>query len=264
MRIYHFTLIFTVFALIMFAMTAFSVEERLDEERRSNNLDLLLDKASQSAADVLKEAHASGVYGVRDLAVDTFFASLAAGLGLSDGTPALTMLRLYVPVIVVADESTIFACYDEFGRADNGTATLTRKWSEPISRAECNLEKCLEDYCNRHNEVAQRAGITYEFYLPETEGGLYLRSGEGPGFFALFQGYPSDRSDGKTYNSFSFAGTGIDEAEQFFINLQGEGYASERYFHRKDCRFLTEESIMFGSKKKCAEYGAFECPECGD
>ena len=264
MRIYHFTLIFAVFAVIMLAMAAFSIEETLDEERRADNLDLLLDKASQSAADVLKEAHASGVYGVRDLSVDTFFASLAAGLGLSDGTPALTMLRLYVPVIVVVDGDIMYVCYDEFGRSDDGTSTLVRKWSDPITREHGKFEKCLDYYCNKHNEVAQRAGITYIFNIPETEGGIYLRGNEGAGFFALFQGYPSERSDGKTYNSYSFAGTGIDEAEQFFINLEGEGFSSERYFHRRNCRFLTEESIMFGSKKKCAAFGAFECPECGD
>lgn len=264
MRIYHFTLIFAVFAMIMLAMTAFSLEETFDEDRRAANIDLLLDKASESAADVLKEAHASGIYGVRDLAVDTFYASLSAGLGLSDSTPALTLLRLYVPVIVVADGDIMFVCYDEFGTADDGTEALARRWSGPIVREECDLEDCLEHYCNKHNETAQRAGIVYEFTIPDTEGGLYLRSGEGAGFFALFQGYPADRYNGEICNSYSFAGTGVDEAEQFFINLRGEGFASERYFHRKDCRFLTEESVMFGSKKKCAEYGAFECPECGD
>ena len=264
MRIYHFTLIFAVFAMIMLAMTAFSLEETFDEDRRAANIDLLLDKASESAADVLKEANASGIYGVRDLAVDTFYASLSAGLGLSDSTPALTLLRLYVPVIVVADGDIMFVCYDEFGTADDGTEALARRWSGPIVREECDLEDCLEHYCNKHNETAQRAGIVYEFTIPDTEGGLYLRSGEGAGFFALFQGYPADRYNGEICNSYSFAGTGVDEAEQFFINLRGEGFASEKYFHRKDCRFLTEESVMFGSKKKCAEYGAFECPECGD
>ena len=264
MRIYHFTLIFAVFAVMMLSMAAFSIEEALDDDMRRENLGLLLDRASESAADILKEAHVSGVYGLRDLAVDAFYDSLAAGLGLADGTPARTMLRLYVPVIVVTDGDVMYVCYDEYESAPNGYGVLERKWSDAIDRDASALEETLEYYCCRHNIVAERAGITYSFNIPETEGGMYLRSGEGAGFFVLFQGYPSERADGKTYNFSSFAGTGIDDADRFFINVEGEGYASERFFHREGCGFLSEESIMFGSKKKCALYGAYECPECGD
>ena len=264
MRIYHFTLIFAVFAVMMLSMAAFSIEEALDDDRRRENLDLLLDRASESAAEILKEAHVSGVYGLRDLAVDVFYDSLAAGLGLPDGTPARTMLRIYVPVIVVTDGDAMFVCYDDYESAPDGHEVLARKWSDAIDRDASSLEETLEYYCGRHNEVAERAGITYGFNTPEAEGGLYLRSGAGAGFFVLFQGYPSEMADGKTYNCSSFAGTGIDDADRFFINLRGEGYASERFFHREGCRLLSEESIMFGSKKKCALYGAYECPECGD
>ncbi len=264
MRIYHFTLIFAAFAVMMLSMTAFSLCESSDEEQRMSNLDLVLDKASESAADVLKEAHSSGVAGVRDLAVDAFYASLSAGLGLADGTPARTLLRMYVPVIAVTDGDILFVCYDDYETADNGNLRLIRKWSDPVARDADSLENCLEYYCNKHNEVAQRAGVVYSFYIPENEGGLYLRSGEGAGFFALLQGYPSERSGGRVFTGFSFAGTGIDDADMFYINMHGEGFASGRFFHRKGCMYLSEESIMFGSKKKCAGYGAFECPECGD
>ena len=264
MKIYHFTLIFAVFAVMMLSMTAFSLSESFDEEQGRSNLDLVLDRASESAADVLKEAHSSGIAGVRDVAVDAFYASLSAGLGLSDGTPALTLLRMYVPVIAVTDGDVLYFCYDEYETDDGGTARLVRRWSDQVAANDDGLEKCLGYYCNKHNEVAQRAGIVYSFSIPETEGGLYLRSGEGAGFFALFQGYPSERSDGRVFTGFSFAGTGIDDADMFFINLHGDGFASERFFHRKGCKYLSEVSIMFGSKKKCAGYGAFECPECGD
>ena len=264
MRIYHFTLIFAAFAVMMLSITAFSLGESFAEEQGRSNLDLVLDRASESAADVLKEAHSSGIAGVRDLAVDAFYASLSAGLGLSDGTPALTLLRMYVPVIAVTDGDVLYVCFDDYETADDGTTGLIRKWSDPIEVNDEGLEECLGYYCNKHNDVARRAGIVYSFFIPETEGGLYLRSGEGAGFFALLQGYPSERSDGSVFTGFSFAGTGIDDADMFFINLHGDELASERFFHRKGCIYLSEESIMFGSKKKCAGYGAFECPECGD
>ena len=97
MRIYHFSLIFAVFALMMLSAAAVSMEGTEEDEMSRACLDLVLDRASESAAAVLTKAHASGVYGQRDLAVETFFGALSAGLGLADGTPAMTMLRLYVP-----------------------------------------------------------------------------------------------------------------------------------------------------------------------
>ena len=240
MRIYHFTLIFAVLAVMMLSMTAFSLCESFEEEQWMSNMDLVIDKASESAANVLKEAYSSGVAGVRDLAVDAFYASLSAGLGLADGTPALTLLRMYVPFIAVTDGDILWVCYDDYETADDGTVRLLRKWSDPIVSDSDGLEKSLEYYCNKHNEIAQRAGVVYRFSIPDTEGGLYLRSGEGVGFFVLFQGYPSERSGGRVYTGFSFAGTGIDDADMFFINLYGEGYASERFFHRKGCIYLSE------------------------
>lgn len=238
------------------------MKQQLDADREKDFLNDCVDRASESAAYILSLAGESGIEGVRDLAVDMFYETLAAGLGMRGETPALTRLRLYVPVIAVTDGMTAYICYDRFEEDKAGRNVLIRGWSEAIDSGSEVLSEQLEYFCNEHNAVAGRAGIKYRFELPDSEGGLFARGSGGTGFYVLFQGYPMERISVGTINCFSFAGTGVKDAEQFFINLSGSGYASERYYHRKGCEYLSGESIMFGSGKDCALNGAYECPEC--
>ncbi len=260
MRIYHFTIVFALFASMMLHMTEMTMKQKMEEDRETQFFDKVMDRASDSAAQVLALAGASGVEGVMDLAVDTFYETLAAGLGQSGETPSMTKIRLYVPMIAVMDGDSVFVCYDRFEK-DEDKNVLIRGWSEPVAAGSDELSELLEYYCNYHNQVAERAGIRYSFALPGSDGGLFARGSEGTGFFALLQGY---RPGGflKESNCFSFSGTGVIKAEQFFINVSGEGYGAEHYYHRKGCIHLKEESIMFTSGKDCALHGAFECPDC--
>jgi hypothetical protein len=260
MRIYHFTIIFAIFAAMMLYLTEMTMKQNMEEDREIQFFDRVMDRASTSAAQVLALAGTSGIEGVKDLAADTFYEALAAGLGQSGETPSMTKLRLYVPVIAVTDGESVFICYDRFEKEENRNV-LVRAWSEPVAAGADELSELLEYYCNNHNQVAERAGIQYSFVLPESDGGLFARGSGGPGFYALFQGYrPSGFSS--VSNCFSFSGTGVMKAEQFFINVSGNGYSSERYYHRKGCMHLSEESIMFTTGKDCALHGAFECPNC--
>ena len=262
MRIYHFTIVFAIFAAMMLFLTEVSLKQSADEERDVSFVNEAIDRASVSAADILSLSGASGIIGVRDLAVEAFYEATAAGLGLNEQTLAMTRLRLYVPFIAVTDGKIIYICYDRYETGKDGKKHLIREWSEPVSLDDGELPETLEYYCNLHNEVAKNAGIQYDFRFPQEEGGLFLRGSGGTAFFVLFQGYPVNDTSGKVINRFSFAGTAIRDAEQFFINTEGEGYASALFFHRTGCEYLSDNSIMFESRKECALHGAFECPAC--
>ncbi len=261
MRIYHFTIFFAIFAVMMLSCAGSVIEERMRSREDIRFLDNSLDEASQNAAKILAGARGGDICSVRDLAVEAFYESLTASLGQTAATPAVNRIRLFVPVILISDGECIYVCYDDLRTGEGGACGFVRCWSEKIDASAQDLSGCLEHYCNLHNEIAKRAGLTYEFNIPDEDGGVFVRGG-GTGFYVLFQGYPVDLSERTVYNRFSFAGTGLIETEQFFINLSGEGFASPMYFHEEGCRYRSEESIMFETRKECALNGAFECPEC--
>lgn len=261
MRIYHFTIIFAMFALMILFMAEIKISEQayIDEDR--NALDEACDRAADSAAAVLAKAGSTGLSGVRDAAVDSYYESLAASLAVAGYAGSRNTLRMYVPLIAVTDGNLIYVCYDDYETNSNGTTVLVRKWSGQIEEGE--LEDTMQYYCNRHNLIAERAGIRYEFVLPSEDGGMYLRGCEGTGFYALFQGYQINGTKNEYYNRFSFSGTGLEYAAKYYINLEGTGYASPAFFHREDCVYRTEDSIVYTQRRECALAGAYECPECG-
>lgn len=260
MKLYHFTIIFAVFAVLMLLTVNLALSEGSYMQEDTGFLNEACDRAADAGAAVLAKAGRLGVYGVREAAVDAFYESLAASLDVGGYAGSRMGLSMYVPLIVVKDEDSIYVCYDDYSADADGHTSLVRKWSGNIAGE--NLDEVLEEYCRLHNTVAERAGLNYEFFLPEDDGGMYLRGCEGTGFFVLFQGYPVNGLK-ETFNRFSFAGTGLDFAENYYINLQGTGLASPKYFHRKDCVYRAEESTVYSERRSCALAGAYECPECG-
>lgn len=260
MKIYHFTIIFSIFAAGMLLLADLTISENMYVRENIRFLDEICDRAANAGAGVLAESGKLGVYGVREAAVDTFYKSLAASLNLAGYANSRNSLRLYVPVILVTDEIGTYVCYDDYEKDAYGSTSLVRKWSDNLNGSD--LEDILQYYCTRHNSVAERAGLKYEFTLPPQEGGMYLRGCDGTGFYAVFQGYPV-RGTEEVYNRFSFAGTGLGQVTDYYINLSGTGYASPMYFHRENCPYRSDESRVYNSRSECALAGAFECPECG-
>ena len=261
LKLYHFTLVFAVFAALMLIMMNLAVSETLAENADRSFLDKTFDRAVDAAAAVLAQASASGIYGVRDEAADAFYESLAAGLGLLGNACSEEQLRLYVPMLLITDGTTVYVCSDEYNDGPVGSM-LTRVWSGAIDASEAEMEELLEFYCSEHNEVARRAGISYTFTVPEEEGGMFLRGSIGLGIYAFLQGYPVNDSTGTVYSRYSFAGAAVREADTYYINLKGEGYESSKYYHSFECGFRSGETAVCRSKKECALCGAGPCPEC--
>lgn len=261
MRIYHFTIIFAVFAAMMLLMLDFTISEHVHIQGDTSFLDEACDRAADAGTAVLAKAGKLGVFGVREAAVEAFYESLAASLNVAGYAGSRANLRMYVPMIVVADKTDMYVCYDEYVETQSGNMSLERKWSENIEGM--RLEEVLQSYCDLHNEVAKRAGVKYEFTLPQDDGGLYLRGGDGTGFYVLFQGFTVEGLESAAYNRFSFAGTGLNTRAEYYINIAGTGFASPLYFHTENCKYRAEESTVYTARRDCALAGAFECPECG-
>lgn len=266
MRIYHFTLIFAVFAVLMLFTANLMISGQYEDSYEERIVDEAFDRAADAAAAILAEAGTDGITGVMDAAAETFYASLASSFAIAGIGTATENLRMYVPVIAVTDGDGIYIRYKAYENGPKGE-TLTERWSDRISAKECELERSLRAYCEAHNEVAARAGIKYTFSIPDSDDGLLLRGALGTGFYCIMQGYPLTGVDRngrlKRFNRYSFAGAGIALKERYFINLSGSGYASEMYFHRENCRFRANESISYNTRQECAIAGAYECPICG-
>lgn len=116
------------------------------------------------------------------------------------------------------------------------------------------LEKYLNYYCNENNDVAQRAGIMYQFAMPAMDSATYLRAAANSSFLAIFQGYPVAGSQ-KTYNEFSVSNAQIVENELLMID-------DHDLYHRNGCTHIGTIVSSEYSKKACAEQGAYACPYC--
>lgn len=261
MKIYHFTIVFAVFAAMMLMVMNTIVNEYSYKRTDTAFLDEACDRAADAGASILSRAGNTGVYGVREAAVNAFYESLAASLSIAGYAGSRANLRMYIPLIIVAYRDAVYVCYDNYVPDDSGAASLVRQWSENLIGRD--VEEILQYYCDIHNTVATRAGIRYEFTLPKDDGGMFLRGNEGTGFYVMMQGYPIQGTASDTYNRFSFAGTGLDISEKYYINLTGNGYSSPLYFHRENCMYRAGESTVYTERRDCALAGAYECPKCG-
>lgn len=129
------------------------------------------------------------------------------------------------------------------------------------------IEQNISEYINQHNHIARQYGIQYEFHVSLTDDSFNQRSITNPSLLVMFQGYPLLGKD-HVYDFFSFAGASI-RKNDYYIVTQKDWYYQ---YHRKDCKTLNKiqekvtdiEEIICNSKKECAKYGAFPCPDCMD
>ncbi len=120
------------------------------------------------------------------------------------------------------------------------------------------LTQALEYNVNNHNRYAKAAGVTYRFYLPETDESVFANSIEDVGMVVLFQGMPLGFGDA-TYNRFAFGGAGLVKSGLLYTETAANGLV---YYHRETCTDLHFKSTAFPSPRECAMAGAFPCDRC--
>jgi len=125
-----------------------------------------------------------------------------------------------------------------------------------------HLEEDLSWYISRHNDIAKRYGITYQFTLPVTDTSEWVTTMEEPSIIVIFQGMPLIEDAAKVYNRMAFSGSGIVKDRVYYIEQHGWYYL----YHREGCSRLVGNINVreehYYSVEECAELGAFACEVC--
>lgn len=124
------------------------------------------------------------------------------------------------------------------------------------------IEKDLSWYVSKHNKIASRYGITYQFLLPTTNKSEWSKAIESPGVVVLFQGMPLVEGTDKVYNRMAFTGAGYRKEAAFYIEQRGWYYL----YHREGCsKLLGNLNVRdenYYSIEEVSELGCFACSEC--
>ncbi len=260
MKIYHFTLIFSIFALSLIMMCENRIA--LSDAGLSNirRLDTALDRACDMAALALRDCAEEPDQEAVRLAESRFADALCSFFGIDAFSPEGRAVLEKVPVIAVTDPEGMYVGY----MADI-QGTLKRKWTEKLLFNETGYEDIIRKYCfeNDINKNMNR-GLSLDIGLPADDMGMFQRNADGIGFMAFYIRYTGNVGNRPEY---SFASSISRIADSYYINISGNGrdsYSSPYYYHVRGCRFMSDDCIELNSVRECAQHGAICCPECAD
>ncbi len=131
-----------------------------------------------------------------------------------------------------------------------------------------SIKADINYFINRHNKVASKYGITYNFAPPSIPDEDWYRTISDVGVIAFFQGIPIG-TGGEVFNSFAIGGGRLVKQQKYYVVHTGDS-ASINYYHRQDCEQLPrrggqidwEATDVYSSRKECAGKGYYPCPEC--
>ncbi len=248
MKIYHFTLFFCMIAVTVFAVTTNRLAMKNDLDRTGITLDEAIDRACDAAAQMLRENGDVLTKAAAERAEKSFFASLCGYFDTDMTTQQAVQITSSFPVLAITCPDGCYVGYltDPGGR-------LVRVWTEKISYYDCDPEDILMNYCNKAVTGCDNGRI-YSFLLPAGDKGMFERNAHDYGFSAFF----ADNAAGRI--SYALSITRL--SKKYYINLEGEGYASRRFYHVMGCDCLHEEAEEYDSVRECALAGAYVCPHC--
>jgi hypothetical protein len=129
-----------------------------------------------------------------------------------------------------------------------------------------SLEKHMAYFASKHNEIAAKYNINYNFALPSFDDGMWAEYFDSPTMFVLFQGYPYGSGTGEVYNRFFSSASQIVKSNTYYIE-QKTWYS---VYHLSSCPLLEDGNIIYKDLEKkpyyhqedCVAQGAYACPEC--
>ncbi len=131
MKLHHFCIIFVIIAIPLFAAADIKVDSCAAVFAEKEKLDHSFSRAIDDAAVHLAET--DGINGLKvnkERAVNDFFFSLFASLGIMDSPDKQELIRNYVPVIAVTCEDGYYLYYSGEYRSQDNTVCLSKQWSE--------------------------------------------------------------------------------------------------------------------------------------
>ncbi len=215
----------------------------------------------------------------RQLIETVFMDSLYVSLGIFDKKEEQEKFRMYLPMLVLAEEDGAqFYYIKEVNQ--NEVTELKHVWSEKIDfdikeeQEEAKkkvivaeiLEKRASEIITNYNYIAAQYGLEYSFYVPK-----FLQNMEEalefPMLFVVFQGWPLSLAGDVVYENCLDAGGYLQEVLQYVVELPVSLDETLCYYHEMDCPDILEEDGYFleeymTEKDAITIYGAIPCSIC--
>jgi len=133
MKIYHFTLLFLMFLLVIIIRTDIQIGRLKALELEKKELTISLDSATSDAINYLAT---SGAYGTnkinKDMLVTKFYNSLYSTMGIISDRSKQAEIELYIPVILICDVDGYYLYYYDRYIGSDGQSYSSRVWSEKL------------------------------------------------------------------------------------------------------------------------------------
>ena len=147
-----------------------------------------------------------------------------------------------------------FSVYSEIGSTDLYYLTQNTFYEEREYVILEKIEKSINYYCNQYN-YTNPMGYTYEVTLPKTKGTDEGRLIDNPCIISFLQGEWFGLT-GTEANIYAFSGAELTEPIYYGIT-----YAGDILYHAPECPlYIHSEKKM--TMEKCADEGAYPCPDC--
>lgn len=133
MKIYHFAIIFVIFAIGLFIELDLHTKNLTAILTEKDWLNQCFDKAIDDAANQLVEINGIHYLQVnKEEAVNTFFESLYASLTIIDNPIKQMELKKYIPIIAITVEDGFYINFWDEYISEDSYKTIVRTWSEKI------------------------------------------------------------------------------------------------------------------------------------
>ena len=202
MRIYHFTLVFSIFALALIMVCENRISLTDAEFSNLRRLDIALDRACDTAALALRDSAEELDTDAVRLAESRFADSLCSFFGTDAFSVEGRALLDRIPVTAITVTDGIYVGYmtDEEGM-------LKRKWTDKLLFSENTYEDIIRRYCFESDiNKNMNMGLSLDIELPEDDMGMFQRNANGTGFAAFYIRYIGNASRQPEY---SFASSNI-------------------------------------------------------
>lgn len=142
-----------------------------------------------------------------------------------------------------------------------GSKLLNREYFDAQRRSTIikTILKEMSFYVNRHNQLAEEFGLTYEFRLPDSSADSVTRTVDDISLLVMFQNYPYGAGTKDVYTRFSVSGSRIAKQTNYYISVGSDKLS---YYHKENCYLKGDSKITYKSQKECALTGAYPCPYC--
>ena len=224
MKIYHFVLLFAVFAIGTIMVTDMRMSEKRYSEREKAELSEKLERAAEAAAGELASYNAEKSGLAEHRAIEAFFYSMYASLGVIDMPQAVSDLKKYIPVFMIGlKEGYYLYTY--------------------VGETEADIKEDHEDLTGPDGTGYIKSGLID--YADGTDEHDIV-------FAAYLRDYPLRT---ESFDGYCFSSASVTERTGYIVD--GEGT-----YHLSGCPYLRDTVYVFFSEEGCIVMGALPCSFC--